>query len=95
MSGYEKLRAEGLIRTGEAARHAGVTPGRVWRWITVGERGVKLEATAGPGHGWWTSRAAIDRFFDARTAGMRPVVEERPKPRGSGLCEFRAAMEAL
>lgn len=56
-----RLRAEGLITLGDAARMAGVSRSAVLRWLISGRQGRKLEAMRVRGE-WHTSRAALERF---------------------------------
>ncbi|QVL32312.1 hypothetical protein KIH39_26355 [Telmatocola sphagniphila] len=94
-----RLKREGLIRPNTAAQFAEVEPAVIWRWIVKGVRGVKLEATQGPGNGWFTSKEAILRFFAARSSIERTRLSQAESPTrkqaAKGLTEFQEAIAGL
>ena len=54
------------------------------KWIVAGKRGVRLEGTRISGKTWWTSRAALARFWGALAAveeGRRVDGGETPRER--------------
>jgi hypothetical protein len=71
-----RIREEGPLSATEAARrvpnargrHPHVSRSAVIRWILRGKYGVRLEATMLGGESWYTSQAALDRFFAAISA---------------------------
>jgi hypothetical protein len=71
-----RLRADGGMLTlvqaaricpAPASRRGHCSAAAVWNWILRGKRGVRLEAIRGPGKGWLTTAAALDRFWGALT----------------------------
>jgi len=51
----------------------------LWRWSTRGAKGVRLE-TVRVGSGVYTTRDALRRFIEARTAAAGGVVAQAPAP---------------
>lgn len=52
----------------------------LWRWIVAGKGGVQLEALKTPA-GWFTTLAAIERFYQALTqAEGRGALSRPPRP---------------
>lgn len=75
----ERVRADGPIPASQAARkvpannrHGYASVDTVVRWITKGKRGVYLDGALLSGKGWWTSEAALARFFAALAAAAAP-----------------------
>lgn len=56
------------LSVGAVARRLEVSPSTVWRWVSVGVRGHRLEARL-IGSRWRTSEAALSRFLEALNAG--------------------------
>jgi|SRR5262245_20271825 len=80
-----RIRADGPITIAAAAKfvptsHGIASPDTLWRWIVIGKRGVRLDGARLVGKTWWTSRQALERFWDELAAA-----EYRSKPftRGS------------
>jgi len=68
-----RIRADGPITIAEAAKfvptsHGIASPDTLWRWIVIGKRGVRLDGARLVGKTWWTSRQALDRFWDELAA---------------------------
>jgi hypothetical protein len=70
---FDRLMGEGLIDLPTAAKllppvdgHP-MSTGSLWRWITRGKAGVRLEGFR-LNDEWWTSRAAVARFLAAVTS---------------------------
>jgi hypothetical protein len=89
------INREELLTTAQAAKllpptrqGKPVSPSTVWRWIEHGSHGVRLEAVKLP-HGWRTSAAALQRFFDERTR-----VAEQDRPRSPSEHERKLAADA-
>ena len=79
---------EPLITLNEAARSLpGGRPGRplnlstVFRWVTEGTRGVKLEAVRLGGR-WYTTEEALQRFAERLTAAALPGLAAVTLPAG-------------
>jgi len=51
----------------------------LWRWSTRGAKGVRLE-TVRVGSSVYTTRAALRRFIEARTAAAGGTVPQAPAP---------------
>jgi hypothetical protein len=50
------------------------SPSSLARWIVKGKRGVFLDGARITGKTWWSSEAALERFFtDLATSEIRPV----------------------
>jgi hypothetical protein len=77
-----RIRADGPITVCKAAqlvpasnRHGYASASTLVRWIVHGKRGVKLDGARLTGKTWWTSEAALNRFWGdlaAREEGRRP-----------------------
>jgi hypothetical protein len=69
----ERLITEGLIDLPTAAKllppidGRPMAPGSLWRWITRGKAGTRLEGFRFHDE-WWTSRGAVARFLATVTA---------------------------
>jgi hypothetical protein len=94
---------EHVLTLAEAAAHPSVrrdagqdpSPAKLWRWVTRGVRGVRLDGQRRPG-GWVTSLEALQRFFDALTAHAetaRRAQRLRQAPTDAARAELEA--EAL
>ncbi len=62
----------------------------LWRWSTRGAKGVRLE-TVRVGSSVYTTRTALRRFIEARTAAARGAVAQAPAP----STRSKRAIEAL
>jgi hypothetical protein len=78
--------SEELLTMPEAAsllpkrrRGAKVSLTSLWRWSTRGAKGVRLE-TVRVGSSVYTTRAALRRFIESRTAAAGAVVSHAPAP---------------
>lgn len=69
-----RIKAEGPLKVSQAARLVpsdkpnGVGPGVLVRWIREGKKGVRLDGARFSGKTWWTSVAALERFWGAVAA---------------------------
>lgn len=86
---------EKLVSPTEASRHA---PGRphvstIWRWMTRGCRGIRLESLVCAGRRF-TSVEAIDRFVAATTAAAdgAPAPIRTPARRERDIAQAEAAL---
>jgi hypothetical protein len=61
-----------------------LTPGIVVRWILKGKGGVFLDGYRGPGKSWWTSKAAVARFFAGLSSGTASKRSTLPPPEPAG-----------
>jgi hypothetical protein len=80
---------ETLLTFGQAARRLNVNPATLWRWRTVGVRGVKLETVLCGGRRR-TSAEALQRFSDRITA----VSDGEPIPSRTARQRERAFAQA-
>ena len=87
---------EKLLSPTEASRH---TPGRphvstIWRWMTSGCRGIRLESLVCAGRRF-TSLEAIERFVAATTAAAdgTPVPVRTPARRERDIARAEAELE--
>lgn len=62
----------------------------IWRWISKGHGGIKLESIKRPG-GTLTSREAVQRFLNAISEPREPAPRQRPDRKPS--IREREAME--
>jgi hypothetical protein len=70
-----RLRAEGPLKVSVAAklvpadnRRGHVGAGVLVRWIVAGKKGVRLDGARFSGKTWWTSVAALERFWGSLAA---------------------------
>lgn len=86
-----RIREEGPLKVSHAARlvpadnRRGYVDAQVLvRWIVRGKRGVRLEGAQFSGKTWWTSKAALERFWGRLAAaelGKREGPAETPRER--------------
>lgn len=70
-----RIRVEGPLKVSQAAklvpadnRRGHVAADVLVRWIVHGKRGVRLEGARFSGKTWWTSEAALERFWGSLAA---------------------------
>ncbi|MCL4193868.1 MAG: DUF1580 domain-containing protein [Thermoguttaceae bacterium] len=83
----DRLLNEDRLTVPRMAKEADVNPCTVWRWMTVGARGVKLESFCIGGKRY-TTRQAFQRFVAAGTGVSATSTDSRKR-------SIRAAERAL
>src|SRR5690348_5243239 len=81
----DRIKAEGPLPVAKAAklvpadnRRGHVGAGVLVRWIVHGKRGVRLEGARFSGKTWWTSAAALARFW-GRLAAAETARQDAPR----------------
>lgn len=85
-------RNETLLSLSEAAKRLGKSRASIYRWMSQGVRGVRLEVLRGGR--LFTSEEAIQRFFETLSQDVAPINDTMPSPCQQARAD-RRAQEAL